>query len=151
MALRAVTEQLDTARQQGTATAALRREQQRLERLVRACALRTRGNGGTGPGGIDVAELLDELGAAELIEIVDIDGLLFVLVCAAGKVRQFTAGRTADAARAADFARFALRRLARRTARGRPGQRAGRAGRVRLQARAERCSARPRGACAAAR
>jgi CHAT domain-containing protein len=36
-----------------------------------------------------------------------------VLVCAAGRVRQFAAGRTEDAIRAADFARFALRRLAR--------------------------------------
>ena len=117
VALRAVTRLLEAARQRGSATAALRREQQRLEGLVRACALRTRGDGGTGPGGIDVAELLDELGTAELIEIVDIDGQLFVLVCAAGKVRQFTAGRTADAVRAADFARFALRRLGR----ARPG------------------------------
>ena len=117
VALRAVTRLLEAARQRGSATAALRREQQRLEGLVRACALRTRGDGGTGPGGIDVAELLDELGTAELIEIVDIDGLLFVLVCAAGKVRQCTAGRTADAVRAADFARFALRRLGR----ARPG------------------------------
>jgi len=33
-------------------------------------------------------------------------------VCGAGRVRQFTAGRAADAVRAADFARFALRRLA---------------------------------------
>jgi tetratricopeptide (TPR) repeat protein len=117
VALRAVTRLLEAARQRGSATAALRREQQRLESLVRACALRTRGDGGTGPGGIDVAELLDELGTAELIEIVDIDGLLFVLVCAAGRVRQFAAGRTADAVRAADFARFALRRLGR----ARPG------------------------------
>jgi len=117
VALRAATRLLETARQRGTATATLRREQQRLESLVRACALRTRGGGGAAPGGIDVAELLDELGAAELIEIVDIDGLLHVLICAAGMVRRFTAGRTADAARAADFARFALRRLAR----ARPG------------------------------
>jgi tetratricopeptide (TPR) repeat protein len=117
VALRAVTKLLERAQQQGTATATLRREQQRLENLVRACALRTRGNGDTGPGAIDIPELLDELGSTELIEIVDIDGLLYVLVCAAGKVRQFTAGRTADAARAADFARFALRRLAR----ARPG------------------------------
>ena len=117
VALRAVTRLLEAARQRGSATAALRREQQRLESLVRACALRTRGDGATGRGDIDVAELLDELGTAELIEIVDIDGLLFVLVCAAGKVRQFAAGRTADAVRAADFARFALRRLGR----ARPG------------------------------
>jgi len=117
VALRAVAGLLETARQKETPTAELRREQQRLESIVRACALRTRGGGGGWPGAIDITELLDELGAAELIEIVDIDGLLHVLVCAAGTVRQFTAGRTADAARAADFARFALRRLAR----ARPG------------------------------
>src|SRR5262249_9024414 len=34
-------------------------------------------------------------------------------LCGSGVVRQFTAGRTVDAARAAAFARFALRRLAR--------------------------------------
>ena len=45
VALRAVTRLLETARQRGTATAELRREQQRLESLVRACALRTRGRG----------------------------------------------------------------------------------------------------------
>ena len=48
----------------------------------------------------------------QLAEIVDVDGVLYVLVCGAGRVRQFTAGRAADAVRAADFARFALRRLA---------------------------------------
>jgi hypothetical protein len=52
-----------------------------------------------------------------LLEIVDVDGVLHVLVCGDGKVRQFTAGRTADATEAAGFARFALRRLAR----SRPG------------------------------
>jgi hypothetical protein len=48
------------------------------------------------------------------VEIADVDGRLYVLVCAGRRVRQFTAGRTEDAVRAADFARFALRRLARR-------------------------------------
>ena len=43
----------------------------------------------------------------------DIDGTLHVLVCGAGQVRQFTAGRASDAAQAAGLARFALRRLAR--------------------------------------
>ena len=61
--------------------------------------------------------MLDQLGAAQLIEIVDINGTLQAMLCGAGRVRQLTAGRTADAVRAADFARFALRRLAR----GRPG------------------------------
>ena len=64
-----------------------------------------------------MAGLLDGLGPAQLVEIVDIDGTLQVLVCGAGRVRQFTAGRAEAATTAASFARFALRRLAR----GRPG------------------------------
>jgi tetratricopeptide (TPR) repeat protein len=117
VALRGVSGQLEQARGLGTPMAALLREQARLEKRVRDSALRTPGQAGTAPGDVRVTDLLDELGEARLIEIADIDGLLHVLVCGAGRVRQFTAGRTADAARAADFARFALRRLAR----ARPG------------------------------
>jgi tetratricopeptide (TPR) repeat protein len=96
----------------------LEREQQRLEGAVRACALRVRGNGGP-PGRevVNAADLLDRLGPARLVEIVDIDGALHVLVCGAGQVRQFTAGRTEEATRAAGMALFALRRFAR----NRPG------------------------------
>ena len=117
VALREVTRQLEKARSLGTPTAELRTEQQRLESLVRECTLRTPGHAVTGPSSLRVGDLLDELGTAQLIEIADIDGLVRVLVCGTGRVRQFTAGRTADAARAAGFARFALRRLAR----ARPG------------------------------
>jgi tetratricopeptide (TPR) repeat protein len=116
-AFRTVTSQLERARRQGAPNAALQREQHRLEGIVRACALRARGGAAPGPGTVDVAELLSQLGSACLIEIVDIDGALHVLVCGAGRVRLFAAGRTSDATRAAEFARFALRRLAR----GRPG------------------------------
>lgn len=116
VALHEVTSQLENARRLGTPTGALKREQQRLENLVRACTLRTRGHSASSPGALRIPDLLDELGTAQLVEIVDIDGLVHVLLCGAGKVRQFTAGRTADALRAAAFARFALRRLAR----GRP-------------------------------
>jgi hypothetical protein len=94
-------------------TAALQREQLRLEGAVRACSLWARGAGDPGRAIVNIAELLDELGPVQLVEIVDIDGILLVLTCGAGRVRQFTAGRTEDAMRAADFARFALRRLAR--------------------------------------
>jgi hypothetical protein len=80
---------------------------------VRASALRARGTAGPASAAVDVAELLDELGHARLIEIVDIDGTLHVLTCGAGQVRHVTAGRTDDAVRAGDFARFALRRVAR--------------------------------------
>jgi tetratricopeptide (TPR) repeat protein len=111
-ALREVTSRLEEARRQGVPTGALQREQLRLEGVVRARSLQARGTAGSGRAVIDVAELLDQLGGTLLIEIVDVDGVLHVLVCGAGRVRQLTAGRTQDAVRAAEFARFALRRLA---------------------------------------
>jgi tetratricopeptide (TPR) repeat protein len=111
-ALREVTGRLDEARRKGAPATALQREQLRLEGVVRARSLQARGGGGRGGAVIDVAELLDRLGGTLLIEIVDVDGVLQVLVCGAGRVRQLTAGRTEDAVRAAEFARFALRRLA---------------------------------------
>jgi len=116
-ALRQVTSQLEEARRQGTPNGALAREQQRLEAVVRARALRAPGRAGPGRATVSVVDLLDQLDDAQLIEIADVGGVLHVLACGAGRVRQFTAGTAADATRAADFARFALRRLAR----GRPG------------------------------
>ncbi len=115
-ALRYVTRQLESARSEGTPTAVLQREQRRLETLVRASTLRAPGGAGFSAV-FSPAELLDELGAAQLIEIVEVDGSMYVLACGGGKVRQFAAGQAADAIRAADFARFALRRIAR----SRPG------------------------------
>jgi tetratricopeptide (TPR) repeat protein len=112
-ALREVTSRLEEARRQGTPTAGLQREQLRLEGLVRARSRQARGAADHGRTIVDIAGLLDRLGNAQLVEIVDIDGILYVLVCGSGQVRQFTAGRTEDAIRAGDFARFALRRLAR--------------------------------------
>jgi hypothetical protein len=120
-ALRSVTKRLEEVRSKGTPNTHLRREQQRLEGIVRAGALRTQGGGAPGRTAFSPADLLAALGEAgsgtQLIELVDIDGQLHVLTCGGGKVRQFAAGRTSDAVRAADFARFALRRLAR----SRPG------------------------------
>jgi len=116
-ALRMVTRGLDQARSQGMPSASLQKEQQRLETEVRASALRGRGNEPWTRAPFSPADLLDELGPAQLIEIVDIDGDLYVLACGSGRIRQFAAGRADDAMKAADFARFALRRLAR----SRPG------------------------------
>lgn len=112
-ALRQATSQLEAARLHGLLTYALEREQLRLERAVRASSLRTRGTAGVARSGINVSNLLDALGTTRLVEIVEIDGTLYVLLCEAGRVRRFTAGSTQDALRATDFARFALRRLAR--------------------------------------
>jgi tetratricopeptide (TPR) repeat protein len=115
--LREVTSRLEEVRRQGRPTGALQREQLRLEGEVRARSLHARGATGASRAGLNIAALLDQLGAAQLVEIVDVDGVLHVLVCGAGRVRQFTAGRAEDAVHAAEFARFGLRRLARR----RPG------------------------------
>jgi tetratricopeptide (TPR) repeat protein len=110
-ALRAVTRGLDQARSQGMPSASLQKEQQRLETEVRAGALRVQGNGRWTRAPFSPADLLDELGPAQLIEIGDVDGDLYVLTCGSGRVRQFAAGQAADARKAVDFARFALRRL----------------------------------------
>jgi tetratricopeptide (TPR) repeat protein len=112
-ALRQVTAALETARQKGMPTATLQQEQLRLEGMVRARALRARRDPASGGGPVSIGQLLDTLGSAQLVQITDIDGVLHVLVCGAGQVRQFIAGHTRDAARTADFARFALRRMAR--------------------------------------
>jgi tetratricopeptide (TPR) repeat protein len=116
-ALRSVTRELEETRSLGTPSASLQREQQRLESVVRASALRARGDEPRTRALFSPADLLDELGPAQLIEIVDVDGDLHVLTCGSGRIRQFGAGRASDAVKAADFARFALRRLAR----SRPG------------------------------
>jgi tetratricopeptide (TPR) repeat protein len=110
-ALRTVTRGLDQARSQGMPSASLQKEQQRLETEVRASALRARGNEPWTRVPFSPADLLDELGSAQLIEIVDVDGDLYVLTCGAGRIRQFAAGQADDAMKAADWARFALRRL----------------------------------------
>ena len=112
-ALREVTSRLEEARQQGILTGSLQREQLRLEGLVRARSLQARGMAVADGTVTDVWALLGQLSAAQLVEIVDVNGTLYVLVCGDGRVRQFTAGLTKDAIRAVDFARFALRRLAR--------------------------------------
>src|SRR6266568_5185310 len=111
-ALRSVTRGLDQARSQGMPSASLQKEQQRLETEVRASALRAQGNGPWIRAPFSPADLLDELGPAQLIEIGDVDGDLYVLTCGSGRIRQFAAGQAGDAMKAADFARFALRRLA---------------------------------------
>ncbi|HLK75858.1 MAG TPA: CHAT domain-containing protein [Streptosporangiaceae bacterium] len=116
-ALRSVTRQLDEARSQGKPGTIWSRAQQRLETEVRASALRVHGGEATSRAPFRPADLLDELGPARLVEIVDVDGDLYVLVCGQGKVRQFAAGHASEAMKAGEFARFALRRLGR----NRPG------------------------------
>jgi tetratricopeptide (TPR) repeat protein len=114
-AMRDVTSRLEKAARE-TPIAVLQRERTRLEGAIRARMLRTRSAGDPEYGRLDVAALLAELGGTRLVHIVEIDGDLHLLLCGAGRVRHFTAGRAEDAAREIDFARFGLNRLAR----GRP-------------------------------
>lgn len=117
-AVRDITSRAESARARGAPTAALERDQLRLEDAIRARVMRAEGvslpGGSSGPGGseLDIEALLGELREARLLQIADIDGDLHLLVCGAGKVRHFTAGHTKDAAREVDFARFGLNRLA---------------------------------------
>jgi tetratricopeptide (TPR) repeat protein len=111
--LRHASSRLAAARREGKPTAALERDQLRLEKAVRSRSLQVKGTPGSGHRVVDVERLLAALGHTQLVEIVDVDGTLHVLVVTAGRVRRFAAGRAADVSRAADFARFALRRLAR--------------------------------------
>jgi hypothetical protein len=115
VALREVTGRLTIALARDMPSGALRREQLRLERAVRARALSARGAGrsaGLGLGPLDIGTLLEELGSDRLIEIANIDGQLHLLVCGAGRVRRYAAGPMTRAFRAFDFARFGLSRLA---------------------------------------
>jgi len=113
-AFRTATSKLEETRRTGVPNVRLMRDQQRLERAVRAYVLQAPGHVTRPHEGIDVPALLDQLGATRLVEIVHVDGVIHVLVCGAGRVRRFTGGRLSEATRVADFARFALRRLARR-------------------------------------
>lgn len=125
-ALRDITSRVEKARADGTPVTALVREQLRLESAIRAHVMHARGPGlpsGSGnPGGyeLDVGVLLGELGAARLIQLADVGGELHLLVCGAGQVRHFPAGRTEDAAREVDFARFGLNLLAHNRSADRP-------------------------------
>jgi CHAT domain-containing protein len=112
-ALRYVTSRLDKARAGEAPTTMLVREQLRLEAAVRGRTLRTPGAARAGHALVDIDALLRELGPGQLLQVVDVDGTLYVLVCGAGRVRRLVAGRSQEAARETEFVRSGLRRLAR--------------------------------------
>jgi tetratricopeptide (TPR) repeat protein len=94
---------------------ALARERVRLERAVRARALRMPGSGAK-PGRtgreLDVAQMLRTLGDTTLVDIVESDGQLQALVCRRGRVRRHRAGAVAAAANHVERARLVLHGLA---------------------------------------
>lgn len=120
-ALRDVTSRVGDALSRRLPTAALlQREQVRLERQVRARALRTPSTRSRTPSTrptrrtrVDVSALLQALGPDDrLLELVDVDGQLQVLVCGAGRVTRYPAGSLSETIEEVEYARFGLTRLA---------------------------------------
>ena len=109
-ALRNVVTQLDSTLDSRAAAPALERERRRLEAAVRQRVLHTPA---TAPGHTEpfiLADLLDQLGDTDLLELTDVDGQLYAVVVIAGRLHLRHVGPTKAAVRALDHALFALRR-----------------------------------------
>jgi tetratricopeptide (TPR) repeat protein len=112
-ALRSVTRLL--AGDEGTASgrSALERERRRLEMAVQA---RTRqlpaACGDRQPGRLDLGALIDELGVSTLIELVEVDRVLYAVTIINRQIRLHEIGAMLVAEREVELSRFTLRRLA---------------------------------------
>jgi tetratricopeptide (TPR) repeat protein len=114
--LRTVTARLEEARGEGRPTTGFAREQSRIEATVRERTLRVSGTamglGSVVDSKLDVVALRDRLGAATLVDLVEIDGLVHVVTFRAGRWSRHVAGSTATVGDELEFARFGLRRVA---------------------------------------
>jgi tetratricopeptide (TPR) repeat protein len=111
-ALREVSRRLDLDLATATQALVLRRERKRLEDAVRSRILQTPGRAATRTQPLILADLLDRLGSAVLVELVELDGVLHAVTVRRTGLRLHTVGDARTAAREVDFARFLLRRLA---------------------------------------
>jgi tetratricopeptide (TPR) repeat protein len=109
-ALRNVATRLDSAPDMRSGAPALHRERRRLEAAVRRRVLRTPvvAIGDADP--FVAADLLEQLGETNLLELTDVDGQLYAVVVTGGRMRLQRVGPTAGAVRALAHALFALRR-----------------------------------------
>src|SRR5579859_7517458 len=112
--LRHVAARLDSAPDSRTAAPALQRERRRLEAAVRQRVLHTPGavTGGVTRGAepFVIADLIDQLGDTDLLELTDVDGQLYAITVIAGRVRLEHVGPTQAATHSLAHALFALRR-----------------------------------------
>src|SRR5215831_9353940 len=109
-ALRNVVTRLDSAPDGRGPASALQRERRRLEAAVRQRVLHTPAVAVRDGGPFVTSDLLEQLGETDLLELTDVDGQLYALVAAGGRLRLARVGPTATAIRALDHALFALRR-----------------------------------------
>jgi hypothetical protein len=109
-ALRDVNRRLEAARAEGSATAILERSRRILEETVRARTRWARSRGAVPANRLDPDELFAELGSDQLIELVEVDGVLLAVTVTGRRVRLHTVGPVPDSE--VDMARFTLRRIA---------------------------------------
>jgi CHAT domain-containing protein/tetratricopeptide (TPR) repeat protein len=109
-ALRNVAARLDTAPEGRGAAPTLERERLRLETAVRQRVLHTPAAAAREPEPFVIAELLEELGDTGLLELADVDGQLYAVVIAGGRLRLVRVGATQEAEHSVAHALYALRR-----------------------------------------
>jgi tetratricopeptide (TPR) repeat protein len=109
-ALRHVAARLDSVPDSRTATPTLQRERRRLEAAVRQRVLHTPGAVTGDPEPFVIADLLEQLGDTDLLELTDVDGQLYAITVIAGRLRLEHVGPTQAAIHSLDHALFALRR-----------------------------------------
>jgi tetratricopeptide (TPR) repeat protein len=109
-ALRNVRARLDSALDTRSAPPALERERRRLEAAVRQRVLHTPALAAGQAESFRTADLLDQLGEADLVELTDVDGQLHAVVAAGGRLRLVQVGPTQAAVHSLAHALFALRR-----------------------------------------
>jgi tetratricopeptide (TPR) repeat protein len=109
-ALRHLAARLDSAPDSRTAVPTLQRERRRLEAAVRQRVLHTPGavTGNAEP--FITADLLEQLGDTDLLELSDVDGQLYAITVIARRLRLEHVGPTQAAIHSLDHALFALRR-----------------------------------------
>ena len=109
-ALRNVRARLDSALDTRAAPPALERERRRLEAAVRQRVLHTPAVAAGQAASFRTADLLDQLGEADLVELTDVDGQLHAVVATAGRLHLVHVGPAQTATHALAHALFALRR-----------------------------------------
>ena len=109
-ALRQVAARLDSAPDSRTAAPSLQRERRRLEAAVRQRVLHTPGTATGNAEPFVTADLLEQLGDTDLLELTDVDGQLYAVVVTGRRLHLEHVGPTQAAIQSLNHALFALRR-----------------------------------------
>jgi tetratricopeptide (TPR) repeat protein len=109
-ALRNVAARLDSALDTRAGPPVLERERRRLEAAVRQRVLHTPAVAAGQAESFRTAELTGELGNTDLLELTDVDGQLYAVVVAGGRLHLVHVGPTQAATHSLAHALFALRR-----------------------------------------